>query len=706
MGESKLETPSSGEMIRLIESVGRALRTPTDYHDAVRAVVECVVPELADLAVAFVGAGGPGQVEVRHRDPSRNRRAGELVARAAPALLAAVRGNAARGLKQWRWIPTLNELTVRHFTRGDRVLKALLTDLEARSLIVVPLRSSGRIHGALALLRIEPGRPFQAGELAAAQMIAHRAASAIEKAELGDVVRESAATRGRLEGVVSKWIQVFQQAAWGAAIVDLEEHRIDAVNPAFARLHGYQQPEQLIGRRFSDLLPSERAQEPRGWATVGDHDPPGYESEHRRADGSVIPVLVNVTVLQDWHSSAVVTVQDLTALKRAEERLRRAQRMEAVGRLSGGVAHEVNNMMTIILGFSDLLIRTKELPDRLRGDVDEIQKAATRAGHITRQLLAYSRRLVLQPAVLDLDAVVGEMAQALQPLLPVHTRVETQLGAGGARIRADRSQLEQVMINLAFNARDAMPAGGRITLATLALALDADAGRDRIGIPIVPGPYVCLEVRDTGAGLSPEVRSHLFEPFFTTKEVGQGSGLGLATVYGIVKQSGGYVWAEPRPGGGTTFTVCLPQVEGESLAPEPVTEASESKRPHTGEVVLVVEDEAGVRAMAGRVLRDQGYRVVEARDGREALAALERLQRIDLLLTDVVMPDMSGGEVALRIRELRPGVSVLYMSGYPKDDILQQRQLHASDPVLQKPFTREALLERVREALEAAGRAM
>ena len=319
-----------------------------------------------------------------------------------------------------------------------------------------------------------------------------------------------------------KWSRVFDLAWWGAAVVDGTDRRIDMVNPAFARLHGYDEPASLAGRLFSELLPPDRAGEPEEWPSGTEGK--AYETVHLRPDGTTVPVLVSVTPLDDRKhpGSYVVTVQDLTDLKRTEERLRRAQRMEAVGRLAGGVAHEVNNMMTIILGFSDLLSRESKAPDDRQREVEEIRKAAMRAAKITTQLLTFSRQQVLQPTDLRLNPVVEEMVPVLRLMLPANVKVETSLAPLDAVVRADRSQMEQVLINLAFNARDAMASGGTIKVTTESRRLDEAAGKRLIGIPIPAGRYGLVSVVDTGHGMDQTTLAQVFEPFFTTKPVGSG----------------------------------------------------------------------------------------------------------------------------------------------------------------------------------------
>jgi nitrogen-specific signal transduction histidine kinase len=401
----------------------------------------------------------------------------------------------------------------------------------------------------------------------------------------------------------------------------------------------------------------------------------------------------------------VVTVQDVTELKRAEERLRRAQRMEAVGRLAGGVAHEVNNMMTIILGFSDLMAAATDLPPGRRRDVQEIRKAAVRTARITQQLLAFSRQQVLQPADLQLDEVVGEMATVLRHLLPANVQVETAISPVPATVHADRAQLDQVLINLAFNARDSMPLGGTLRLKTDSRYFAADDGRRLIGIPIPPGQYAVLTVTDTGHGMDQETVEQVFEPFFTTKAVGTGTGLGLSTVYGIVKQSGGFVWVESEPGIGTTFTVCLPQLEQRTAVPEQPEPGEASRRSHGSALILVIEDEDGVRELARRVLEQEGYAVCDVRSGAEAVGILETPGlEIDLVLSDVIVPDMATVQLERQIKEQRPDLPILYMSGYSREEVMGRGLVPSERPFVQKPFTGAELLDIIGRELDAAAR--
>jgi PAS domain S-box-containing protein len=685
------DSPLSESRVHLVEETSRALQEAVELDAVLRVAMESVVPALADLAVLVLDETPDGpRLEVAHG----RRELAPRLRREVTASLDSIRRVAlsnTRAGRHSRWIPAVTTSSAVLGTGGDDRLGGLLRSFEVRSLIVVGLRASGRAIGGLALGRSETGEPFRAADFATAQVLGRRIALALESAMLQENLELEIDRPSRTGEAMHKWSRVFDLAWWGAALVDGTDHRIDTVNPAFARLHGYDEPASLAGRLFSDLLPPDRAQQPEDWWS--DTEGMAYEAVHLRADGTAVPVLVSVTPLGDHEHSGsyVVTVQDLTDLKRTEERLRRAQRMEAVGRLAGGVAHEVNNMMTIILGFSDLLSRgLKALDDRHR-EVEEIRKAALRAARITTQLLTFSRQQVLLPTDLRLKQVVEEMVPVLRLMLPANVKVETSLAPLDAVVRADRSQMEQVLINLAFNARDAMASGGTIKVTTEARRLDEAAGQRLIGIPIPPGRYGLVSVQDTGHGMDQTTLAQVFEPFFTTKAVGLGTGLGLSTVYSIVKQSGGYVWVESNPGEGTRFTVCLPEVRGGGV--ESAEESrEEAVAPGKGGTVLILEDEDGVRELAARILTERGYRVVPARNGREALAALrDPASSPGLLVTDVIVPDMGTGELEWQVHALRPDLPILYMSGYPRDDILDRGLLREDQPFLQKPFTGEDL---------------
>jgi two-component system, cell cycle sensor histidine kinase and response regulator CckA len=391
--------------------------------------------------------------------------------------------------------------------------------------------------------------------------------------------------------------------------------------------------------------------------------------------------------------------RDVTERRRVEEHLRRAERMQAAGKLAGGVAHEVNNMMTGVIGFSEFLLRSLEADDPRRGDVEEVIKAGTRAADVTRQLLAFTRQQFLRPQVLQLNTVVQEMEKMLRRSLGEDKLLQLRLSPERTEIRADRGQLEQVLINLVLNARDAMSGEGRVTIETAPAVWDDAYAQRHTDVDIPLGRYVMLAVSDSGCGMDPGIKQRIFEPFFTTKPVGQGTGLGLSTVYGIVKQSGGYVWVYSEPGEGSVFKIYLPAATSD----QPLDVAPKlSDPPKRGtETILVIEDEDIVRNLACRGLRDHGYSVVEAGNGVQALEYVHAHPgEIDLVISDVVMPEMGGRKFGQNVAHLDPEMPILYMSGYTGDDVVQRGLLEPGAPFQQKPFTPATLATKVRSILD------
>jgi signal transduction histidine kinase len=399
-----------------------------------------------------------------------------------------------------------------------------------------------------------------------------------------------------------------------------------------------------------------------------------------------------------------VTAADITERRRMDDQMRRAERMQATGRLAGGVAHEVNNMMTAILGFGDFLLRSLAPGDTRQADVEEILKAARRAADVTRQLLAFSRQQVLHPRTVDLNAVIQELLPMLQRSITERHDLVTHLSPEPCCSHADPGQLEQVLLNLVLNARDAMPDGGRITIQTAQQHFDGTYAMRHPDLSLPSGEFVMMSVSDTGAGMDDATMHRIFEPFFTTKPVGQGTGLGLSTAYGIIKQSNGFIFAYSEPGQGTVFKAYLP------LSAEPAERPSGPKRmPSRGgsETILLVEDEEIVRSLAARALRGYGYTIIEAADGRKALGIYEaRASEIALVVTDVAMPDMGGRELAARLHEQAPELPILFMSGYTGEEVTERGMLPLGAPFQSKPFTPDALASRVRQLLDrlAAGR--
>jgi two-component system cell cycle sensor histidine kinase/response regulator CckA len=402
---------------------------------------------------------------------------------------------------------------------------------------------------------------------------------------------------------------------------------------------------------------------------------------------------------------AILVNQDVTsqraaeaALRSSEAQLRHAQKMEAVGQLAGGIAHDFNNLLTGILSYSELMLQELREGDPLRGDLEQIRHAGQRAAGLTRQLLAFSRRQVLQPRVLSLNATVIELDAMLHRLLGADVVYETELDPGLWYVLADPGQLEQVLVNLVVNARDAMPDGGRLTIVTANRQLDATD--DARGNGVRPGGYVTLSVRDTGTGMDVPTQARIFDPFFTTKEAGKGTGLGLSTVYGIVEQSGGHIAVESAPGQGATFTIFLPRHEA---GPGAAVSGQSDRRglPTGNETLLLVEDEAAVRSSARRLLERHGYEVVEARHGRDALRILdEGGRKIDLVITDLVMPEMGGREMVERVRAHHPAMKVLFMSGYSERAVTSDGTMPPATGFVEKPFTVEQLIRRTREILD------
>jgi signal transduction histidine kinase/CheY-like chemotaxis protein len=430
----------------------------------------------------------------------------------------------------------------------------------------------------------------------------------------------------------------------------------------------------------------------------------GIEMEGMRLDTSSFPIELSLAAWQtDGRTHVTAVIRDITERKRAqdalrqrEERLQQAQRMEAIGRLAGGVAHDFNNLLTSIIGFASL-VRDSAHDDPLRADIDEVLGAADRAAGLTRQLLACSRRQVAAPQIVELDQIVANMERMLTRLIGGNITLSAVAAPKLERVRADPGQIEQVLINLAVNGRDAMPDGGALRIELFNAELDAAAAAMRPGL--APGRYVQLAVTDTGAGIEPGLVGHIFEPFFTTKAEGKGAGLGLATVYGMTMQNGGQIEVESQVDRGTTFRVYFPSVD--AADPLPAVHEALPLEP-ASETVLLVEDDDRVRGLVATVLRRRGYTVLEASRGEEALALAERhAATIHLLLSDVVMPGMNGLIVADRVTEVRPGMRVLLMSGYSEDAALCDGMGTSKTPFIQKPFSMEALTAKIREALSA-----
>jgi len=488
--------------------------------------------------------------------------------------------------------------------------------------------------------------------------------------------------------------RLFSEAAFEGLLIH-EEGRIVDLNSALARMFGYS-AEEMRGHLVWEYLTEEsrRLAEPR----VHAQRELSYELAGVRRNGEIFPIEVRARNLP-WQGRnlRVVSVRDITERKRLEEQLREAQKMEAVGRLAGGVAHDFNNLLTVIGGYAELLLEKLDPADPRREAAREILQASQRAAQLARQLLAFGRRQVLQPRVLGLNDLVLGTDRLLRRAVGEHIAVELALSPHAGNVRADPTQIEQVLLNLALNARDAMPEGGRLTIATA--SVDLTAGTILADAPVPPGPYAVLSVTDTGCGMDEATSGRIFEPFFTTKPVGHGAGLGLAVVYGIVRQHGGAIEVDSAPGKGSTFRVYLPRVE------EPVTPLGKvtlDGKPHGNETLLLLEDEDGVRTMTRRALESLGYTVLEAATPSAAQQICQNYPGpIHMLITDVILPEMSGRRVAEIALQWRPGMKVLFLSGYSDGEIERAGVLQAGLNFLAKPFSLESLARKIRDALDA-----
>jgi PAS domain S-box-containing protein len=517
--------------------------------------------------------------------------------------------------------------------------------------------------------------------------------SALERErERGESARAQAALR-RSEADLRT---IFDNTSQALILLD-PEGRVRLYNSAAARSEERLDGRIGIGTRATDLrlvseeglrraLPGERFSEE---AAPGDGT--------ARFDVSYAPVCDD----QDSVIGVCVSAVDITERRRMDEHLRRAERMQATGRLAGGVAHEVNNMMTAILGFGDFLLRSFPESDGRAADVEEILKAARRAADVTRQLLAFSRQQVLHPRTIDLNLVIHDLLPMLQRSVAEQHELAARLAPEACCCHADPGQIEQVLLNLVLNARDAMPGGGRITVQTSRQSFDADYAARHPDLMIPGGEFIMMSVSDTGAGMDPATMHRIFEPFFTTKPVGQGTGLGLSTAYGIIKQSNGFIFAYSEPGQGTVFKAYLPRAQAPAERP-----SGPRLMPARGgtETILLVEDEPVVRSLIARALRGYGYTILEAANGREALESYRQHGvAIALVVTDVAMPEMGGRELAARLRDLAPELPVLFISGYTGEEVIERGLLPSGVPFESKPFSPESLADRLRHLLDRAG---
>jgi len=581
------------------------------------------------------------------------------------------------------------------------------------SYLGVPLVARDKAIGILHIMTMEP-RVFADEDVEFFRTLAGQAAIAIENARLFEALKKELGIRTEAEEALRETTTRLNHLLSTSPTV-IYSLKVEGnsffptwMSSNITSLLGYSQEEALQPNWWSDCLhPEDRDQALATSADLLNRNYLSHEYRFFHKNGDLVWIHDELRLLRDSHGNPLEIVGswvDITELKRAdeerkslEEQLRQSQKMEAIGKLAGGVAHDFNNLLTIIKGYSQLSLAELKEGDPLRGSMKEINEAADRAAGLTRQLLAFSRRQILEVKVLDLNALIKNLEKMLRRMIGEDIELRTLLSDDLGRTQADPGQIEQVIMNLAVNSRDAMPGGGKLTIETSNVELDKAYAKKHIAVK--PGPYMMLSVSDTGVGMTPEVRERIFEPFFTTKGRDKGTGLGLSTVYGIVKQSGGNIWVYSEVGKGTTFKIYLPRVD------EPAEELRVKKEtkelPFGNETILLVEDDASVRKLAIKILKRQGYEILEAADGDGALEICKGLEKpVHLLLTDVVMPGMSGRQVADKLREVRGDFKVLYMSGYTDNAISLHGILEEGLEYIQKPFTVESLARKVREVLD------
>lgn len=552
----------------------------------------------------------------------------------------------------------------------------------------VPLKIGATSIGALVVQSYREQERFGEQDREILQFVSQQLASALEHRRYEEALRRSEA----------RYRSLILSAAYGIYRSTFDGRFLD-VNPALRSMLGYESEEELLqldARSTIFVNSHEMDRLTEEYRRSGSLN--GVEVQWKRKDGRVITVRLSgraISSTEESEEALELFAEDITERRQLEEQFRQAQKMEAVGRLAGGVAHDFNNLLMVINGYTEVLLEQLREDDSKRQKVQSIKQAAERAATLTRQLLAFSRKQLLELKVVDVNTVIQDMERLLRPLIGENIELVTRFSADASRTRADAGQLEQVIMNLVVNAKDAMPEGGRITLQSSSLTVGASSGERRF---ILPGTYVVISVSDTGHGMDKETQSRIFEPFFTTKEKGKGTGLGLSTVYGIVKQSNGYIYPESDLGCGTTFHIYLPRVEDSAERSSPVKSATPESA--GSETVLLVEDEESVRELVRETLISRGYKVLEAENGEAGLRAAEAHQgKIDILITDVVMPGIGGRELAKKLAQLRPGINILYLSGYTEDTVFTEGSLAPGTAFLQKPFTLQNLARKVRDVL-------
>jgi PAS domain S-box-containing protein len=653
MSEGALLLSAEGLIIYANQTFARLLRTPlervigVEFKTFVSPADQMVWDELIEATQDGIGRG-------------------RISLCAADGLLVPVRLGMSRVQVDSESCVSVVATDLTEISRKEEELRALSAELEKR----VAQRTTDLVASRLAALNIMED--------------AIAARESIEKAEV-ELARLGAAV-GQTEDSI--------------LITDLKGN-IQYVNPAFERTTGYTREEALHQNpRILKSGKTPAAVYKDLWDTITSGRVWVGRLTNRRKDGTLFDERATISTVHDESGKIagyLAVKHDISAFLQLEEQLRQSQKMEAIGQLAGGVAHDFNNLLTAINGYSSLALQRIEENHPLKGFLEEIKKAGDRAANLTRQLLAFGRKQILMPVPLDLNDVVSDMNKMLRRLIGEDIELVSKFDPQLPKIKADPGQVEQVLVNLVVNARDAMPTGGTLTIETAAIELDHEYAAQRVGVR--SGRYVMLAVSDTGTGMSEETKARIFDPFFTTKEKGKGTGLGLSTVYGIIKQSGGNVWVYSEPDCGSTFKVYLPQTEPSAArANDQIVDVSV---PTGTETILLVEDEDVVRRLARQILEQAGYKVIEASRGEEAIRlGTEAGNSIDLLLTDVVMPQMSGKEVASSLAGACPDTRVLFMSGYTDEAIVQHGVLDPNVEFIQKPFTPLALSRKVRSVLD------
>jgi PAS domain S-box-containing protein len=695
---------------RFIAEASRTLAQSLDFESTLNQVADLTVPRLADWCLIDLREldGVFRNVVIRTASPDRAHVAAQLQASYLPDGVNPHPIMHALETRESELVPSVTESWLRSRARNDDHLQ-LLRDMDMRSLMAIPLIVHDRLMGVLTLATAESGRRYTTVDVQNAQALAVHIALALSNARLYDEARAEVRERRQAERALRHSEERYRTlvTASGSMV-----WRTDAAGRLLAETSGWR---EYTGQSFEDMARESEegvstVVHPEDWEraqvqwkeALANREVLDVEYRLKTRDGKYRLVHSMGVPLVDSHGRIIEwvgTVVDIQDRREAEEQLQRAQRMETIGRLAGGVAHETNNQMMVILSFVDFLLRGDNLNGEQRSDVNQVGLAAERVADLTRQLLALSRRQVLDTKILDLDAVVMEAESVLRRTLGPEIHLKSVFGPRAKWVRADKTQLVQILVNLALNARDAMPSTGELTISTRRADVAPPGGRLGVRWPADPG-LVLLSVADSGAGIDTATMERIFEPFFSTKPLGQGTGLGLSVVEGIVSQTGGDIWVESKPGYGTVITIGLPYAD--APAEQPAGAAPEAVA-GGHETILVVDDEEQVRKMLVRGLALGDYRVLEAAGGQEAIATLEHEGgEVQLIVTDIAMPEMSGIELANRVTALWPRIPLLFVSGHPYEVVAPDEQLISHGRFLQKPFKVDALLTAVRRALDDA----